>query len=70
MHRAYRGTTGQAWYLIFLASGCWLPVDGVKSAVELLGTGKFPLAEYCPQDENSTNGGCNSDEDGQCGALG
>jgi len=45
--------------------GGLLPVDGLETLVEFLGTRELPLAEDGPNDEDTTNGSSNSDED--CG---
>jgi hypothetical protein len=51
---------------VFAAGG--LPIDWVKTLVELLGAGKLPLAEDGPKDSDTTDRGGDANKSGHCGA--
>lgn len=47
-----------------------LPVDGLQTLVEFLGTTEFPLSEDGPQNGNSANSRSNNDNDSDASGLG
>jgi hypothetical protein len=47
-----------------------LPVDGLQTLVEFLGTAELPLSEDGPQNGNSANSRSNNDNDSDASGLG
>lgn len=60
--RGSRRETASGEATIFVALGP--PVNGVHAVLELLGATELPLAEDSPENEDTTNGGDNSNQDG------
>jgi len=72
--RVERRWTGRSatkrWNNVILSAGR-LPIsNGVEATIEFLGARKFPFAEDCPKDCNTSHRSCNCDENSQSSRLG